>query len=97
MISRMNSNNRDQNINGKRACAKIALIALLIAALLAVLLMIVDKQVLDSLKHSLSLWTIVALVLIINLVSFVSFMVLYAAYRWVRRDLKPRRDDELDI
>jgi uncharacterized BrkB/YihY/UPF0761 family membrane protein len=85
------------SINGKRACVKIAVIAVLIAAVLAALIFVVNGQMLDELKHSMSLWTMIALVIIINLVSFVCFVVLYAAYKWVRRDLKPRRDDELDM
>jgi uncharacterized BrkB/YihY/UPF0761 family membrane protein len=89
--------NRPATINRKRAFAKIIVIALLLAVTLAALAMTVDQDVLDTLKHSLSVWTIVALVLIINLVSFVCFVVFYAAYRWVRCDLKPRRDDDLDI
>lgn len=84
--------------NGKRACVKIAVVVAAIMLVLAAMVAVVhDGQVLDELKHSLSLWTIVALVVIINLVSFLCFVVLYAAYRWVRRDLKPRRDDDLDI
>lgn len=90
-------NNASQCTNKKRACAKIALVAVLVLAAIAALVMLLDGQALDELKHTLSLWTIVALVLVINLVSFVCFVVLYAAYRWVRRDLKPPRDAELDI
>ena len=85
------------NINRKRACAKMAAVSVLVVAVLAALIWLVNDRMLDELKHTLSLWTIVALVLIINLVSFVCFVVLYAAYRWVRRDLKPRPDDGLDI
>lgn len=83
--------------NKKRACAKIALVAVLVLAAIAALILLLDGQALDQFKHTLSLWTIVALVIIINLVSFVCFVVLYAAYRWVRRDLKPQRDADLDI
>lgn len=90
-------NNSHCNINKKRACMKMAVVAVAIIAALAALVLLLDGQALDELKHSLSLWTIVALVVVINLVSFVCFIVLYAAYRWVRRDLKPVRDAELDI
>jgi amino acid transporter len=83
--------------NKKRACVKIAVVAVAVIAALSALALLLDGQALDELKHTLSLWTIVALVVIINLVSFVCFVVLYAAYRWVRRDLKPPRDAELDI
>lgn len=94
MMGRMD---KPRPVNRKRAFAKIILIVLLLAALAAALTLTVDQQALDALKHGLSVWTIIALVLIINLVSFVCFIVLFAAYRWVRCDLKPRRDDDLDL
>jgi amino acid transporter len=90
-------NNSSCPVNKKRACAKIALVAVLVLAALVALVTLMDGQVMDEIKHTLSLWTIVALVVVINLVSFVCFIVLYAAYRWVRRDLKPPRDAELDL
>jgi uncharacterized BrkB/YihY/UPF0761 family membrane protein len=80
-----------------RACAKMAVVAFGVIVVLALMIGLLNEQMLDELKHTLSLWIIVALVVIINLVSFLCFVVLYAAYRWVRRDLKPGRDDELDI
>ena len=89
--------NSQCSTNKKRACVKIAVVAVAVIAALAALALLLDGQALDELKHTLSLWTIVALVLVINLVSFVCFVILYAAYRWVRRDLKPQRDAELDI
>lgn len=84
-------------MNGKRVCAKIALIAVGILLVIAVLGFVIDQQFLDDLKRNISLWGIVALVIVINLVSFLCFIVLYAAYKWVRRDLQPQRDEELDL
>lgn len=81
----------------KRACGKIVAIIVLAAVTLALLAPVVNDAVLDELKHTLSLWSIIALVVVINVVSFVCFVIFYAAYRWVRRDLKPRGDDELDV
>lgn len=90
-------NHASCDINKKRACVKMALIALLAALALIILVIGFDRDVLDTLKHSLSLWTVLALVVIINLVSFVCLVALYAGYRWVRSDLKPRADDDLDL
>ena len=84
-------------VNKKRACAKMAVVVLGIVLVLAVAAALIDRPMLDEIKHTLSLRTIVALVIIINLVSGVCLLGLYAAYRWVRRDLKPRRDDDLDL
>ena len=81
----------------KRACVKIAAILMLAAVTVAVLAPVVNDAVLDELKHTLSLWSIIALVVVINVVSFACFVIFYMAYRWVRRDLKPRADDELDV
>ena len=79
----------------KRALAKTAIIALVIAAAILVAVTSVDEQALTHLKHTLSLWTIIALVVIVNLVSAAVLLLLYAAYRWVRSDLpSPPEEDE---
>lgn len=79
-----------------RACLKIALIVALALGAAVLLSRAVDGPALDELKHSLSIGAVIALVLIANLVSFACFLVLYGAYRWVRRDLAPRREDGFD-
>lgn len=77
-----------------RALLKIGLIAALAIGAITLLSHAMSDQVLDELKHNLSMGTIIALVILINAVSFVCFLVLMAAYRWVRRDFKP--EDGLD-
>lgn len=80
----------------RRAIVKMIIVLALAVGALAALIFSIDDQVLDQLKHSLSIGTIIALVLLINIVSFVAFILLYAAYQWVRCDLKPgAREDEL--
>lgn len=83
--------------NHKRACLKAA--GVLLAIVLAILLLsqLVTTDTIDVLKHSLSLWSIIALVVIINLVSFGCFIVLFFAYRWIRCDLRPSSGDQLEI
>lgn len=80
--------------NRFRALLKTFFILACVAAAVAALSYFVDDQALNVLKHNLSLWSIIALVVIINLVSFGCFVVLCAAWQWVRRDLKPRRPDD---
>lgn len=75
--------------NTRRACIKATILAVLALAAVALLAWAVDDHALDHLKFDLSLTTLVLLVLAINLASFASLAVLYAAYRWVRCDLKP--------
>lgn len=64
-----------------------ALIALTAAVVFA-LSQIIGEDDLDQLKHNLSLWSIIALVIIINLVSFVCFLIMMMAYKWIRADFK---------
>jgi len=53
---------------------------------------LITKDALDQLKHSLDLWSLIALVVIINIVAFVCFLAILAAYNWIRRDFG-RKDD----
>ena len=75
-------------MKSKNAVKKIGCVLFLALLLLAVLVLTINDQALDELKFNLGLWTIIALVLIINLVSFVSFLVMYMIYRWVKKDLE---------
>jgi hypothetical protein len=81
--------------NRKRAALKLAFIVAIIIALVAALWAFIDKNALYELKHGLSPGPIIALVVIINLVSFLCFIVMFAAYHWVRRDLRPPREDDI--
>lgn len=81
----------------KRACVKMAAVLLAIIAAVAVLSQFITVDAIDTLKHSLSLWSIIALVIIINLVAFGCFIVLYFAYQWIRCDLKPPPKDPAGI
>jgi uncharacterized BrkB/YihY/UPF0761 family membrane protein len=82
--------------NSRRACAKMAFVFVVALLVLAGLINFVNGQLLSDLKHNFSLEVIIALVIIINLVSFLCFMVLYTTYRWIRRDFNPSQYDELD-
>lgn len=77
-----------------RIVFKLACIIITAILVTAGLILSIDDQALDNLKHRLSLWTLIALLLIINLVSFVSFLVMYLAWKWVCIDLKP---DDYDV
>ena len=79
----------------RRIACKLALIILTAALVIAGLVWSIDDQALDNLKHRLSLWTLIALLLIINLVSFISFLVMYMAWKWVRIELKSDKGDAL--
>lgn len=82
--------------NPRRALCKTLLVAGFAGLCVWILSLTIDEGALDRLKFDLSLWTLIALVLIINLVSLASFAVLYAAYKWVRCDLRPPRDIDDD-
>ena len=92
----MKNTDGKNSVNCKRACAKIAVVFLVTFLVLAGLTCFVNSQLLNDLKYNFSLEVIIALVIIINLVSFLCFMALYMTYRWIRRDLNPSRYNDLD-
>lgn len=83
--------------NPRRAACKLLVIAVVLMALCAVVAALLDNPALDQLKFNLSLGSLIAVVLAINAASLAAIILLYAAYQWVRRDLKePRSEDRPD-
>ena len=78
----------------KRTCFKLGIVLAAALFMLAVLILAIDNQIFDELKFNLSLWTIIMLVLIINIVSFVCFIFMYAAYRWIKSDTPQKISEE---
>ena len=54
-----------------------------------------DDPAVSRLKFNLSLASLIGLVVAINIASLSCIALLYAAYRWVRRDLKAPRSEDL--
>lgn len=79
-------------MNKKKGCLKLVAVACAALICLIFLVVLVNEKVLDELKFSLSLWTIIGVVLIINIVSFISFLCMYAAYRWIKKDFDDKND-----
>lgn len=80
--------------NKRRAAFKIAIIAAVLLAIAALAGIPLNDPALDRLKFNLDLGTLIGLVVLINVVSLMTIALLYAAYKWVRRDLKaPRSED----
>lgn len=77
-----------------RALIKVAVLAVLVALIVAGLAGLVRREALEELKHTLSLEAIIALVVLINLISLTIVGVLFAAYQWVRNDLRPTSGDD---
>ena len=82
--------------NAKRACVKIVILLAIATGAAFVLAVFLNGQALDYLKHGLNLWTIVALVMMVNLLSFICFIVFAVAYHWVKQDLKGTTSSEED-
>lgn len=83
--------------NPRRAGCKIAIIVAGLLLLAFALGYSIDDPGLSRLKFNLSIWSMIVIVLIINILSCVCFLILYVAYQWVRCDLKaPRAEDERD-
>ena len=83
-------------MNTKKGLKKLGCIIFAAVVVLVLLVLALDDRALDELKFNLGLWTIIVLVLIINVVSFISFMVMYLAYRWVKQDFDDRSETDSD-
>lgn len=81
--------------NTRRAAAKIAVIVVFLIAIIALAGIPLNDTALDRLKFNLNLGTLIGLVVLINVISLLSIAIFYAAYKWVRNDLKaPRSEDD---
>ena len=82
--------------NTRRAAMKIAVIAVFLIIVGALASIPLNDPTLDRLKFNLNLGMLIGLVVLINVISLLTMAILYAAYKWVRRDLKaPRSEDDL--
>jgi protein-S-isoprenylcysteine O-methyltransferase Ste14 len=92
----MDKRSKIQAVNRKRAALKALIVLAAVAFIIFVLSHFITSREMNALKHDLSLWTVITLVIIINLVSFGCFVAMFAAWQWIRFDLKPPRNDGLD-
>lgn len=88
------ANDSDQNL--PRAVLKTAVILLVLVFFAALIALFVNDSLIDTLKFNLSLGALIGLVVMINIISFICFMALYAAYQWVRCDLKAPRNADIE-
>ncbi len=62
---------------------------------LGVVITIVSEDRLNDLRRHLTLWLIIGIIAVINIATFIAFVVSRMTYRWIKRDLGPRDEDEL--
>jgi uncharacterized membrane protein YozB (DUF420 family) len=79
--------------NPRRAAAKFALVVAIVAGVVVLLLMFVRRRAVDGLVNHLTLGLLVALIVLVNLISCLVIMIMFAAWRWIKRDLRPLEDD----
>lgn len=79
--------------NKKRGLAKAIIVVAGTLALLGIVAGTITEHDIDVFKHSLNLWTVISLVIIINLVSFLCAIIMFTAWRWIKSDLKEPKDD----
>lgn len=72
--------------NKKRGCVKITIVLISCGLIVALLAYSLDAQSLDVLRHNLSIWTIISLILLINVVSFMCFTIMYGVFKWIKKD-----------
>ena len=53
----------------------------------------VSRENVNDLRHHLTLWLVIAIVAIINIVSFLLFTFFWMIYRWIKQDLDPVDDE----
>ena len=80
---------RSPQPNPKRAYTKIACVAAFLGIALGVLITLIDRETFHDLRHHLTLWLIIGIVVIINITSFLLFTLFWGLYRWIRRDFDP--------
>ncbi len=84
--------------NIRRAMMKIAVIAVFLMIVVALAAIPLNDPALDRLKFNLNLGTLIGLVVLVNVISLLTMALLYAAYKWVRNDLKaPRSEDDPSV
>jgi len=79
--------------NPRRALIKTLCVAAFLGGVLAALIAFVDERTFHDLRHHLTLGLIIAIVVIINIVSFLLFIIFWAIYRWIKRDLESAGED----
>ena len=62
---------------------------------LGAVITIVSEDMLNDLRRHLTLWLIIAIIAVINIATFIAFILSRMTYRWIKRDLEPSDDDEL--
>jgi len=72
---------------------KIAAVGIVLGTVLGALIGFVNEETLDGLRHHLTLSLIIAIVVIINVTSFLLFMLFWAIYQWIRRDFDPAAEE----
>ena len=77
----------------RRAYAKIAAVAAVFGIILGALITFIDRESFIDLRHHLTLALVLAIVVIVNLTSFLLFGLFWMIYRWIKRDLEPERED----
>lgn len=77
-----------------RATCKIALVAALLGVLLGIVITYVSREAVNELRRHLTLWLILVIAAVINIVSFALFSAFWAIYRWIKRDLDAEADDQ---
>lgn len=82
--------------NPGRAVLKMTALLLGLVFFAGVLVGLVDDSLIDQLKFNLSLGALIGLVVIINIISLICFIGLYAAYQWIRCDLKAPRSEDIE-
>ncbi|WP_435640601.1 hypothetical protein [Micavibrio aeruginosavorus] len=96
MTANTSSHTCNKHHRMRRALLKIAVLLAIGLVLCAAFIFSLDDTMLATIKHSLSMWSVLVLVVAINMVSAAVLLALYMAWCWVRCDLKNESEPDAD-
>ncbi len=76
-----------------RAYCKMAGVVALVGLIFAALVIFISESTVIDLRHHLTLWLIIAIVVVTNITSMLVFALALGVYKWIKRDLNPTADD----
>jgi hypothetical protein len=76
-----------------RAYCKVVGVSVFLGVALGTALTLLNRDHVNDLRHHLTVWLVLAIVVGINATAFVLFTIGWFIYRWIRRDLKREGDE----
>jgi hypothetical protein len=76
-----------------RAYCKVVGVSVFLGVALGTAITLINRDYVNDLRHHLTMWLLLAIVVGINVAAFLLFTVGWIIYRWIRRDLRLEADE----